>query len=165
MGDRMPGRSVLVVALVWLVSAACAEERGEQPKATDGDTIVVAGQNANNEGSQGVEGVTDVEVEMDNFFFRPTVLSGSAGQTITLELLNNGESPHTFTIDAGGVDVEVQPGLNATTKVTFPESGTVLFYCRFHQGGGMRGGLSVGGDLAPAKGSQGETDTETGPYG
>jgi plastocyanin len=109
--------------------------------------------------------VSDFELEMDEFYFRPTVLSGEAGQTITLEVLNNGSNPHTFTLDAIQVDVEVQPGQNGTTKVTFPESGALLFYCRFHAGGGMRGGLSVGGDLNAAAGSQGGEDEQTGPYG
>jgi plastocyanin len=162
----MPRNVSAAVALVLgLVATACSEGRKQEPQATDGDTIVVAGENANNHGTEDVEGVSDFEVEMDNFYFRPTVLSGSAGQTINLELLNNGGSPHTFTIDAAQVDIEVQPGLNATTKVSFPESGTILFYCRFHAGGGMRGGLSVGGDLAPASGAQGQSDTKIGPYG
>ena len=162
----MPRRMLLAVALaVGLVATACAEEVKQDLKAGDGDTIVVAGQNANNEGTQDDVGVTDFELEMHDFFFRPTVLSGSAGQTINLELLNNGSNTHTFTIDAAGVDVQVQPGLNATTKVSFSKSGTLLFYCRFHAEGGMRGGLSVGGDLTPAPGSESQSDTKTGPYG
>lgn len=152
------------VLAVGLVATACAEEPKE-PRASDDGTIVVAGKSANNQGTEEVVGASDFEMEMYDFFFRPTVLSGSAGQTINLELLNNGSNPHTFTIDAAQVDVQVQPGLNATTKVSFPKSGTILFYCRFHAEGGMRGGLSVGGDLSAASGSQGQSDTKTGPYG
>jgi plastocyanin len=162
----MPRNLSLAVALVLaLVATACSEEQKEEPRATDGDSIVVAGENANNHGTEDVSGVSDFELEMDNFFFRPTVLSGKAGQTINLELLNNGATPHTFTIDAAQADIEVQPGQNATTKVSFPQSGAILFYCRFHAGGGMRGGLSVGGDLTAVGGAQGEGDTQTGPYG
>jgi plastocyanin len=162
----MPRRTVPVVALaVGLVVAACAEEPIQQPRASEEGTIVVAGENANDEGTEDVVGASDFEMEMHDFFFRPTVLTGSAGQTINLELLNNGSNPHTFTIDAAQVDVQVEPGLNATTKVSFPESGAILFYCRFHAEGGMRGGLSVGGDLTPAPGSEGQSDTKVGPYG
>ena len=164
----MPRRAslVLVVAL-GLVATACAKEESRAPTAGkgDGDSIVVAGEEANNQGTEDIAGVSDFELEMDEFYFRPTVLSGEAGQTITLEVLNNGSNPHTFTLDAIQVDVEVQPGQNGTTKVTFPESGALLFYCRFHAGGGMRGGLSVGGDLNAAAGSQGGGDERTGPYG
>jgi len=157
---------VLVVVL-GLVATACAKEESQAPKAEKGDgaSIVVAGEEANDQGTEDIAGVSDFELEMDEFYFRPTVLSGEAGQTITLEVLNNGSNPHTFTLDAIQVDVEVQPGQNGTTKVTFPESGALLFYCRFHAGGGMRGGLSVGGDLNAAAGSQGGEDEQTGPYG
>jgi hypothetical protein len=39
--------------------------------------------------------------------------------------------------------------------VTFPDSGALVFYCRFHISGGMLGGLSVEGDLAAASGGSG----------
>lgn len=159
--------SLVVVLALGLVATACAgeEKQKQQPKSADGDSIMVAGQKANNEGTEDVSGLSDFELEMDDFYFRPTVLSGEPGQTITLELLNEGTNPHTFTLDAIQVDLEVPPEQNGTTKVSFPESGALLFYCRFHAGGGMRGGLSVGGDLNAAAGSQGEGDTQTGPYG
>jgi plastocyanin len=159
--------SLAVVVALGLVAAACAEEKSATPRRADGEQIVVAGEEANDHGTKDIAGASDFELEMDEFFFRPTVLSGEAGQTITLEVLNQGSNPHTFTLDAIQVDLEVPPGQNATTKVTFPESGALLFYCRFHEGGGMRGGLSVGGDLGAAAGagSQGGGDERTGPYG
>lgn len=163
------GASLAVVLALGLVATACAGEEKRQtrqePEPTDGDSIVVAGETANNHGTEDVAGVPEFELELAEFYFRPTVLSGEARQTITLELLNNGSNVHTFTVDAASVDVEVQPGQNAFTKVTFPESGALLFYCRFHAGGGMRGGLSVGGDLTAAAGAEGGGDTQMGPYG
>jgi plastocyanin len=161
------GASLVLVVALGLVATACAKEESQAPRAQvrNGDSIVVAGERANDHGTENIAGVSDFELEMDEFYFRPTVLSGEAGQTITLEVLNNGSNPHTFTLDAIQVDLEVQPGQNGTTKVTFPESGALLFYCRFHAGGGMRGGLSVGGDLTAAAGSQGGEDEQTGPYG
>ena len=162
----MPRKAYLatVVALV-LVATACAEEKTPTPQAADGDQILVAGEEANNHGTEDIAGASDFELEMFDFYFQPTVLSGEAGQTITLELLNEGSNAHTFTLDTIQVDLEVPPGQNGTSKVTFPESGALLFYCRFHAGGGMRGGLSVGGDLDAAAGSQGGGDERTGPYG
>lgn len=160
------GVSLAVVLALGLVATACAGEKKQRAKPTDGDSIVVAGENANDHGTEEVAGVPEFELELDEFYFSPTVLSGEAGQTISLELLNNGSNVHTFTVDAVSVDVEVQPGQNAFTKVTFPESGAFLFYCRFHAGGGMRGGLSVGGDLTAVDGTEGGGgDTQMGPYG
>jgi plastocyanin len=153
---------------VGLVATACAgQEEKQNVRAGDSDNIIVAGESANDHGTEEVVGIPEFELELDEFFFRPTVLSGEAGQTISLELLNNGGNVHTFTVDAANVDVEVQPGQNAFTKVTFPESGALLFYCRFHAGGGMRGGLSVGGDLTAVEGTEGGGggDTQMGPYG
>lgn len=157
--------SLAVVLALGLVAMACAGEEKQPAEPTDGDSIVVAGENANDHGTEEVAGVPEFELELDEFYFSPTVLSGEAGQTISLELLNNGSNVHTFTVDAVNVDVEVQPGQNAFTKVTFPESGAFLFYCRFHAGGGMRGGLSVGGDLTAVDGTDGGGDTQMGPYG
>jgi plastocyanin len=162
----MGRNAFLKLALVLgMVATGCGGEEKQDLKAGDGDSIVVAGKEANDHGTQSVAGVEEFEIEMGDFFFRPTVLSGEAGQTITVELLNNGSNAHTFTIDALNVDLEVQPELNGTTKVSFPESGALLFYCKFHAGAGMRGGLSVGGDLTSVVGSQGGSDTRTGPYG
>jgi plastocyanin len=161
----MPRSASLALFLaLGLVATACAEEKSPAPGGAKPDQIIVAGEEANDHGTEDIVGTSDFELEMYDFYFQPTVLTGEAGQTITLEALNEGTNPHTFTLDAIQVDLEVPPGQNATTKVTFPESGALLFYCRFHAGGGMRGGLSVGGDLDAAGGSQGGGG-ETEPYG
>jgi hypothetical protein len=64
-------------------------------------------------------------------------------------------APHTFTIDGQDVDVQLGAGESGQAEVTFPDSGALVFYCRFHVSGGMLGGLSVGGDLAAAAGGSG----------
>ncbi len=143
------GRWPAVLLAVGLVATACG---GEEPRQeTDEGSIVVAGERANDQGTEDVAGLRDFELQMNEFYFRPTILTGEPGQTITLELFNDGTRPHTFTLDLLRVDLEVGPERTAGTKVTFPDSGALLFYCRFHAGGGMRGGLSVGGDLQPAE--------------
>jgi plastocyanin len=153
------GRWPALLLAVGLVATACG---GEEPRQeTDEDTIAVAGERANDQGTQNVAGLSDFELQMNEFYFRPTILTGEPGQTITLELFNDGTRGHTFTIDLLRVDLEIEPERTAGTKVTFPDSGALLFYCRFHAGGGMRGGLSVGGDLQPAEiGSDGSGSGE-----
>jgi plastocyanin len=159
------GRWPALLLSVGLVATACGGEETRQQ--ADEDSIIVAGERANDQGTQNVAGLRDFELQMDEFYFRPTILTGEPGQTITLELLNDGTRPHTFTLDLLRVDLDVAPERTAGTKVTFPDSGALLFYCRFHAGGGMRGGLSVEGDLQPAEvgsGGSGGSDEPGGRY-
>jgi plastocyanin len=76
------------------------------------------------------------------------VLEGEAGQQLALGLYNEGDTPHTFTIDEAGIDEELPTGVDAISiDVTFPDSGALIFYCRFHRDQGMVGALSVDGSL------------------
>jgi plastocyanin len=157
---------VFVTLSLALFAAACAEDRppasagaGDQGAAEqddeDGGTVTIAGQAATNHGSEDVTGVTEVELELGDFYFEPTVLEGQAGQTLSVSLTNEGGVAHTFTIDDQDVDVQLSGGESGEAQVAFPDSGALVFYCRFHVSGGMLGGLSVGGDLAAASGGAG----------
>jgi plastocyanin len=162
---RLHGAPVLVAMALslGLVATACAEERpavtadggGEDQGAEEQGTITIAGQEATNHGSEDVAALSELEVEVDDFYFAPTVLEGEAGQALSLSLLNEGAAPHTFTIDDQDVDVQLGAGESGQAEVTFPDSGALVFYCRFHVSGGMLGGLSVGGDLTAAAGGSG----------
>lgn len=101
--------------------------------------IMVRGQEANFHGTQSVAGQNSITVDLYDFYFEPTVLVGSPGQRITVNLLNEGEAPHTFTIDAQGIDVVLQPGQRGQAQVVFPESGQQEVVCRFHIAQGMLG--------------------------
>jgi hypothetical protein len=46
----------------------------------------VGGQKANDHGSQDVARESELDLELDDFYFEPTVLTGSAGETLTLDL-------------------------------------------------------------------------------
>ena len=140
-----------------LLTAACAGS-GSGGEET---SITIAGQEANDHGRLAV-GSDVVELELDDFYFAPTVLEGEAGASVEITLSNQGQQAHTFTIDDLNIDVEVAPDSNAKIEATFPESGTLLFYCSIHQGQGMRGGLAVGGDLKPASGGTAETPATPG---
>jgi plastocyanin len=159
-GSRRTTRAAPLALL--LILAACGEEAeprsagggGEETEAEG--TITVAGEEAIDHGTEDVAGMTSVEMEMDDSYFEPTVLSGEAGQTLTVDLTNEGGTQHTFTIDSLDVDVSLAGGDTGAAKVTFPDSGALLFYCQFHDDLGMRGALSVGGDLEAA--TQGGSD-------
>ncbi|MGH9224678.1 MAG: cupredoxin domain-containing protein [Acidimicrobiales bacterium] len=82
-----------------------------------------------------------MEVELDDFYFGPTYIKATPGQRITVELHNEGDAPHTFTL--GTIDEELQPGAKRTITVTAPQSGSVTFTCRFHLLQGMQGAIFV----------------------
>ena len=42
-----------------------------------------------------------------------------------------------------GIDQDVEDGAKADVTVTFPDSGTLVFFCKYHQNMGMRGALEV----------------------
>jgi plastocyanin len=162
--------AALALALVGL---ACAEEQGVGGGGGGGGggqeasgTVTIAGQEATAHGSASVAGSDTLDVEVDDFYFEPTVLEGEAGQALTVNVANEGDAPHTFTVDELQIDQELQPGDSGTVEVSFPDSGALVFYCRFHADGGMLGGLSVGGDLNAAPGASGGGDeTDSGDSG
>ena len=58
--------------------------------------------------------------------------------------MNEGEAPHTFTVEGEDVDVEVEAGQTTTTTVDL-EPGTYTLFCEFHREQGMEGTLTVEG--------------------
>ena len=130
----MRGRLAVTLTMVLVLAAACGGDEG---------TIQIGGQSANDHGDEEVSGETAVEFELDDFYFEPTVLRGEAGQSLTLEAFNEGDEAHTFTSDELGVDQELGPGEEASIDITFPDSGQVVFICRFHESQGMRGAVEV----------------------
>ncbi|HET6689314.1 MAG TPA: cupredoxin domain-containing protein [Miltoncostaeaceae bacterium] len=90
-----------------------------------------------------VAGMSSVDVTMRDDAFVPSVLRGTPGQTVMLTLDNTGTQEHNFSLEAQKVDTDVEVGETATVKVTFPASGTLGFFCEYHQALGMTGSLKV----------------------
>jgi plastocyanin len=120
---------------------ASPSENGAEEEETSTKTI--AGQQVNFKESADVGTESSIEVEADNFYFSPTVLTGKPGQTITLELKNEGSSEHNFTLESQHIDQDLETGESAKVKVSFPQSGTLLFHCKYHESIGMRGALQA----------------------
>jgi plastocyanin len=149
---------VLVLAV-----AACGGYGSSDDNGDEGGSTTIGGMTASLHGTKDVSGETGkVEIEMYDDYFEPTVLNGKPGQTITLELKNEGEKPHTLTISDKGIDQEVQPGDEAEADVTFPQSGELVFVCRFHESKGMVGALEVSGGSSGSKPAP--TTTTTSDY-
>lgn len=146
-------RGVVIVAgcVLLLAAAGCGSSSSSSSGGTTteesggGGQKTIAGVKANDHGTKAVEDNGKTELELDDFYFEPTVLDGKPGQTVTLELKNEGETEHTFTIDSQNVDQDLGPGEEAEVDVTIPKSGVVSFYCKFHKSSGMAGALAVTG--------------------
>jgi plastocyanin len=147
-------RGVVIVAgcVLLLAAAGCGSSSSSSSGGTTteesgggGGQKTIAGVKANDHGTKAVEDTGKTEVELDDFYFEPTVLEGKPGQKVTLELKNEGETEHTFTIDSQNVDQDLGPGEEAEVDVTIPKSGVVSFYCKFHKSSGMAGALAVTG--------------------
>jgi plastocyanin len=130
---------ILGIASIVLV-ASCG---GGDDESSEGGTTTVGDVAANNHGAKDVSGESKVEVELDDDYFEPTVLEGTPGQRITLELKNEGGSEHNLTIGELMIDQDVEPGDEAEVEVTFPDSGTLTFFCKYHRGQGMAGAFRV----------------------
>jgi plastocyanin len=132
----------LLVALS-LLAAGCGDDgddgaTGDTAEETSSTTSTTAATDGGEAGAGG-----EVELTAANFQFDPATLTVPSG-TVTIQLTNEDDAAHTVTIDELDVDVEVPGGESAPVEVTVPESGEVVFYCRFHGSpdGGMRGTLA-----------------------
>jgi plastocyanin len=122
-----------------LLAGACGDDDD------DADKIDKLGdQQVNDHGTEDVTGKSEVEFETDNFYFGPTFLRGAAGQTLKLEIENEGDAKHNFTLMGSAIDTDIEPGAKAEIQVTFPASGVALFFCKYHRAQGMVGELLVG---------------------
>jgi plastocyanin len=131
---------------------------------SEGGTTTVGGLQANNHGTKSVETSGKTEVELDDFYFEPTVLEGTPGQKVMLELKNEGKVEHSFTVDSQGIDKDIEPADEGEVAVTIPESGAISFYCKYHKSSGMAGALAVEGGTGGMTGT-GTTTNESGKRG
>lgn len=84
-----------------------------------------------------------IEVELNDNYFNPKVITIPNGKSTTLVLKNRGKKEHTFTVDQLGIDAEVQPGTEKTITVTPKNPGTYELVCRYHLQQGMVGKIVV----------------------
>ena len=140
--SRAPVAAAGLVALVLALSG-CGSSKKSSSGESGGTQATLAGVQANDHGSKDVSGKT--EVELDDYYFDPTVLKGKPGERVTLELKNDGKVEHNFSIDAQSVDKDLAPGEHAKVTVTIPQSGQISFYCSYHKSRGMAGALEAAG--------------------
>ncbi|MBT2645443.1 cupredoxin domain-containing protein [Bacillus sp. ISL-34] len=93
--------------------------------------------------TQPTETRKSIEVELNDDFFNPKVITIPNGTATTLILKNKGSKEHTFTLEKLGIDVEVQPGEEKNIDVNPKQPGTYELICRYHFQEGMVGKVIV----------------------
>lgn len=124
-------RSVItaLLATTVLLLAACG-----------GDDTPTTGDGGDDAG--GEEAVA-LEVSAVDNSFEPSSLSAPAGSEVTIDITNDGENPHTLTIDDPEVDTStIEAGQSATVTFTMPDS-SIEFYCAIHGANAMAGTIEA----------------------
>ena len=145
-------RCLLLLAAAGCGSSSSSSSGGtttEESGGGGGGQKTIAGVQANDHGTKAVEDNGKTEVELDDFYFKPTVLEGKPGQKVTLELKNEGNTEHSFTIDSQGSTRTSRPGDEAEVDGDDPEVGRRLVLLQVPQelrdGRRARGHRSEGG--------------------
>ncbi len=128
-------------------SASARPEPSSSASETGGGKITIGTELANDHDSTDASGMSSLEVELDDegtqFYFKPTVITGTPGQSLTLDLTNDGSALHNFSLTEQSVDTDVQAGGTGSVTVTIPQSGFVEFFCKYHKALGMIGELKA----------------------
>jgi plastocyanin len=122
-------RSRRVAALLLaaaLLPTACAKQNAREAAAVAGRT-------------------QSVTIDVVNDAFRPWVVKARLGRPLLVRLRNKGLTAHTFTVYDRDVDVVLRRGERRTVTIPPPTRPvTWRFVCRYHDAGGMHGGLVFG---------------------
>jgi len=87
---------------------------------------------------------TEITIQMRDFAFEPASVTVPAGRPVTIRLINVGAVPHSFAIDALGIDVDLGPRETTTMTIDVPP-GVYTFVSEIpgQQAAGMVGTLTV----------------------
>jgi plastocyanin len=82
----------------------------------------------------GPGGAGAVKIVARDTFFEPESLELTAGEEITVEVTNNGDTAHDFAIEELDLNTgTIEPGTTKTTTFKVP-AGTTKFACTYHSG-------------------------------
>ena len=100
----------------------------------------------------------DVEMTLEDFDFSPASINLDLGDEVFVELANDGDEEHTFTIDEFFVDETLASGEDRDVTFTPNEPGEFTFYCKNHPDT-MQGSLRV---ARPGEAAQPTEDDDEG---
>jgi plastocyanin len=154
---RVVGLGLLAVALVGCGGAPSASKsaqggavpRASSPSPPAGELVQIGQVTYANWGERNVVGDTTLNLDAGDFYFSGTFIWGLPGQTLTLQIKNVAPQLHNISIPAQRVDRVIPAGSSrVNVEVTFPDSGSVQFFCKYYTARGMNGLLLVG-DVPP----------------
>lgn len=141
MRRRLMMLGLISLMVVLTLGAACSSDDADPTATTASNTVSPTATTASS-GGGGAGGT--LSVITTDLAFDSTALTVSAG-SVTVNVTNNGQLPHDFTIDSPAIMVEVvSNGASASGTVTL-SAGEYTFYCSVpgHRGAGMEGTLTV----------------------
>ncbi len=118
------------------------------PVPADAPSLTVGGRVFADHGTVVVGDRVTLALEADDYYFAPTFLRGKPGQKVQLEIGNDSGTLHNISIPGLRIDKDLPPKEKVVVDMTFPESGALRFFCKFHAALGMNGGL-LAGDATP----------------
>lgn len=86
-------------------------------------------------------GAVAASVVAADFAFTPSNVQVKTGATIQVKN-STPQTPHTFTVTGEDIDVSLDPQSTTKVKIDLPP-GTYGYVCRYHEGSGMTGTLTV----------------------
>jgi hypothetical protein len=144
-------RSPLAACLALIVATSCSGDDEEGRPGQPANTVVLNGQVANDHGSDSLEPGGSPAMVAGDFYFEPTVVIGPPGGPVDIaapqgtqvevSMASEGETDHNVSIEEQDIDVDIAPGETARLVITFPDSGTLVFVCKYHRDRGMAGAL------------------------
>jgi len=120
-----------VVALSAGLMGACGDD-DDNPIVVDPNTTAVTD----------ASGATRLQLIAADFEFDKETLTATAGQTLKLEIQNNGAVTHNLTVENLNVDMDVQSGATEEQTPVTASPGTYNYFCEFHPDK-MKGVLTV----------------------
>jgi nitrite reductase (NO-forming) len=117
-------RLLATVFAVALLMAACSSDDGTDGS-TDGST-----ETTTTTPSSGGGGGEDQAVTIANFAFDPNTLTVPSGQDVTIELTNEDDVEHSFTLDDDSVSQDVEAGEDQTVTINVTEE--IGWHCKYH---------------------------------
>jgi plastocyanin len=100
--------------------------------------VVLGGAACSSDGGSSDGGTGDQTITIKDLAFHPTTLTVSGPTTI--EVVNQDSVEHSFTLDDGSVNQDVQAGQSAT--VTIDPAASIGWHCEFHPDS-MTGAITV----------------------
>ena len=141
-------RKIAVQAAPGVAATGAAPMRAMAAPAGRDKSVTLGGVTYADHGTKDVRTVSRLELEADDYYFSPTFLRGKPGQKLTLVLESEAATLHNLSIPALGIDKDIPPKGKVELTVTFPASGKLAFFCKFHGSMGMNGQLLTG-ETAP----------------